>query len=111
MPFLSAIALLRAQQEEATQCRRANPLFDDEVLRLVATLSPLALFAGEYRRGLLRWSMADVLPEPVKARVNKAYMEPAIARMVRAAGGFEPLRDLARVRRLADLGLVEPSRF
>jgi asparagine synthase (glutamine-hydrolysing) len=111
MPFLADIALLRGQQEEATQYYRIDPLFDDEILRAVATLPPLTLFAGGYRRGLLRESMSGLLPEELKTRARKAYMEPALARMIAADGGFERLRNLASVRRLADLGLVEPGRF
>lgn len=111
MPFLADVTLLRSQQEEATQYRRCDPLFDDDVLRVVASLPPLALFAGDYPRGLLRQAMADVLPEDIRTRRRKAYMDPALARMVIASGGFAQFEDLARVRRLADLGLVEPKVF
>ena len=56
--------------------------------------------------------MADVLPEDIRTRRRKAYMDPALARMVIASGGFAQFEDLkARVRRLADLGLVEPKVF
>jgi asparagine synthetase B (glutamine-hydrolysing) len=111
MPFIADIALLRAQQEGASQYHRADPLFDDEVVRLVATLPPLSLLAGGYRRGLLRVAMSDLMPKSVRMRTDKAYMDPALAQMVRAAGGFEALEDLARAWRLADLKLVEPRRF
>ncbi|MDP9034025.1 MAG: asparagine synthase C-terminal domain-containing protein [Myxococcota bacterium] len=111
MPFLADVVLLRSQQEEATQYHRIDPLFDDEVLRFVASLPPLALLAGGYARGLLRQAMADCLPVEVRTRLRKAYIDPAFVGMVAASGGFERMEDLARVSRLADLGLVEPKAY
>jgi len=111
MPFISDMALIRAQQEEVMRCRRAEPLFDDDLLRVVASFPLLSLMAGHNLRGLFREAMSDRLPPLVKNRLGKAYMEPALARMVASAGGFERFEDLARVQRLADLGLVEPRHF
>jgi asparagine synthetase B (glutamine-hydrolysing) len=111
MPFLGMTTRIRSQHEEVATCRRVDPLFDDELLRFVATLPPLALLAGDSRRGLLRESMADRLPNLVATRPWKAYMEPALVRMVAAAGGFATFKELARVQRLADLGLVRPRPF
>jgi hypothetical protein len=51
------------------------------------------------------------LPEEVRTRGGKAYMEPASAGMVASAGGFAAFEGLARMDRLADLGLVDPKRF
>jgi asparagine synthase (glutamine-hydrolysing) len=111
LPFLSQMTLIRSQQEDLTLCRRVDPLFDDELLRFVATLPPLALFAGGFTRGLLRQAMTNVLPERVRLRPWKAYMEPAIATAVSAAGGFAAFEDLADATHLADLGLIEPRLF
>jgi asparagine synthase (glutamine-hydrolysing) len=111
MPLLSQTALIRSQQEDVTVVRRADPLFDEELLRFIATLPPLALFAGGFARGLLRQAMTNVLPERVRLRPWKAHMDPAIASAVAAAGGFRAFEDLADASRLADLGLIEPKRF
>jgi asparagine synthetase B (glutamine-hydrolysing) len=111
MPFIADMAFIRAQQEEVTKCHRSDPLFDDGLLRVVASFPPLSLMSGGYLRGLFREAMSDRLPELVRTRQSKAYMEPALARMVEASGGFRQFEDLGRVRRLADLGLVEPRHF
>jgi hypothetical protein len=111
MPFLAEMARIRSQQEVATGLRRTEPLFDDTLLRFVATLPPMALLSGGYLRGLMRASMRGVLPDEVTFRPWKAYMDPALVEMVAGAGGFGTFDDLARVSRLADLGLVEPARF
>jgi asparagine synthase (glutamine-hydrolysing) len=111
MPILSWMALVRSQQEEATQCRRVDPLFDNELVRFAASLPPLRLLAGDFLRGLLRNSMVGSLPEEVRTRPGKAYMEPASAGMIASAGGFATFERLARVERLSDLGLVHPDRF
>jgi asparagine synthase (glutamine-hydrolysing) len=111
MPFLADMARIRSQQEVATGLRRTEPLFEEPLLRLVATLPPMALLSGGYLRGLLREAMNGVLPDEVRLRPWKAYMDPALAEMVAGAGGFCKFADLARVSRLADLGLVDPTRF
>jgi asparagine synthetase B (glutamine-hydrolysing) len=111
MPFLSDQTIIRSQQEDVMRCRRVDPLFDDEILRVVAALPPLALMAGDRLRGLMRQSVSDLLPKEVSLRTNKAYMDPALATMVEAAGGFMAFQDLACVTRLADLGLAEPKLF
>jgi asparagine synthase (glutamine-hydrolysing) len=111
MPFLNDMTLIRSQQEEVTACRRAEPLFDDDLLRFVASLPPLALLAGGFARGLLREAMAGVVPEKVRLRPWKAYMDPAIVRAVGAAGGFAAFEHLKSASRAADLGLIDPVRY
>ncbi len=109
MPFMSDMARIRSQHEAASGMRRAEPLFDDALLRFVATVPPLALLSGGFLRGLMRASMAGVLPDEVRLRPWKGYMDPAFAQMVGGAGGFSIFDDLARASYLADLGLVEPT--
>jgi asparagine synthase (glutamine-hydrolysing) len=111
MPFLADMARIRSQHEAASALRRTEPLFDDDLLRFVATLPPLSLLSGGFLRGLMRAAMAGVLPDEVRLRPWKAYMDPGLVEMVGSAGGFGALADLTRVSRLADLGLVEPKRF
>ncbi len=110
-PFLAEMSFARAQEEATTGCVRREPFFDDEFLRVVATLPPLSLLHGGYLRGLFRESMRGVVPDEVRLRETKAILQPALAEMVAAAGGFRRLEDLADVRMMADLGLAEPRSF
>jgi succinyl-diaminopimelate desuccinylase len=60
MPCIADTALLRAQQEEVTHCRRAEPLLDDGLLRVIASLPPLALPPSDHDSRLhARFSWAD----------------------------------------------------
>jgi len=111
MPFIADVATSRATVEVASGCAARDPLFDDDLLGAIATIPPFALFHGGWRRGLFREAMKGLLPDEVRLRPNKAYLDPAIAQVVDLAGGFRAFSDLADVRMLADLGLAEPRRF
>jgi len=111
MPIFRFIHLIRNQEEIASGIIRRDPFLDDEFLRFVATLPGLALMQGGFLRGLLRESMHGLLPERVRLRENKGYVAYAIMQMVAAAGGGRAIADLADVRMLADLRLVEPRCF
>lgn len=87
---------------------RVDPLFDDEVVRLMASLRPAALFHSGRDRGLARHSARAFLPESVRVRLDKAQFEPALAAMAAPMSQFD---ELARVSRLADLGIIDPARF
>jgi asparagine synthase (glutamine-hydrolysing) len=108
---LESFFISRAQAERGGGHLQRDPFLDDDFLRFVATLPPLSLMHGDYRRGLLREAMRGLLPEGLRLRETKAYFEPALWQMVEAAGGFTALEDLADVRMMADMGLVEPRRF
>jgi hypothetical protein len=110
-PFLAQVCIGRAQEEAILGCVRRDPFVDDDFMRLVASLPPLALMRGNFRRGLLRDAMLGLVPDDVRRRVTKAILEPALGEMVAAAGGFGVLAHLADVRMLADLGIAEPRPF
>jgi hypothetical protein len=111
MPNSESCVISRAQMESVAGHVQRDPFLDDDFLRFVATLPPLSLIYGDYRRGLLREAMRGLLPEGLRLRETKAYFEPALWQMIEAAGGFKVLEDLADVRMMADLGLVEPRPF
>jgi asparagine synthase (glutamine-hydrolysing) len=110
-PFFAQTATGRAQIESASGCTYRDPLFDDDLIATVAALPPLSLFHDGWRRGLFRHVMRGIVPDEVRLRPNKAYLDSAAAHMVQSIGGFAALADLADVRTLADLGLAEPREF
>ncbi len=108
----SARTRMQRTQEEADGGHiRRDPFLDDEFLRFVARIPPLALMQGGFCRGLLRESMRGILPEALRLRETKAGLEPACARMVEVAGGFRIFDHLANTPMLADLQIVEPTLF
>jgi asparagine synthase (glutamine-hydrolysing) len=111
LPGLDDWRVLRSQAEEAGGNSWKEPFLDDDFLRFVATLPPLSLLCGNYLRGLLREATRDLIPDFVRLRETKASFTPPLVELISRSGGFGPLADLARVRRLADLGLVEPAAF
>jgi asparagine synthase (glutamine-hydrolysing) len=111
MTVFNDLARGRGQEEVVGGHVRRDPFLDDEFLRFVATLPPLALLQGGYKRGLLRESMRGLLPEALRLRQTKSFIEPAFVRMTSGAGGVRAIEDLIDARMLADLGIVEPKRF
>jgi asparagine synthase (glutamine-hydrolysing) len=109
--FALQYCILRRQEEAISGFDRREPFLDEEFLRVVANVPPLALLRGHWLRGLLRSAMGDLLPDEVRWRTTKAAIEPALGEMVVAAGGFERFESLARAHHLADLGIVEPRVF
>jgi asparagine synthetase B (glutamine-hydrolysing) len=101
---------IRSQEEVVGGHVHRAPFLDDEFLRFVATLPPLTLLQGGYKRGLLRNSMRGLLPESLRIRQTKSFIEPAFLDMT-AGRGVRILEELIDVRMLADLGIVEPKRF
>jgi asparagine synthetase B (glutamine-hydrolysing) len=110
-PYLAQFCRGRVQEEAIAGTARRDPFFDEEFLRTVATIPPLELLHGHYRRGLLREAMKELLPADVRQRTTKALMEPALAQMVASAGGFAALASLAETRLAGDAGIVEPRAF
>jgi len=103
-------AELRGQLESLTGMVRTNPLMDDELLTTVASFPQHTLFFGDRQRGLFRYAMRQILPDSLRLRPDKARMEPGIAEMV-GQSDLNALRSLAQMKRLADLGLVEPKAY
>jgi asparagine synthetase B (glutamine-hydrolysing) len=110
-PFLQQVCIARAQEEAVLRCVRRDPFFDEDFMRVVASLPPLALMQGHFLRGLLRHALRGLVPNDVRNRGTKAMMEPALGETVTAAGGFGVLGHLADVCMLGDLGIAEPRRF
>ena len=111
MRIFSDFGAVRAQTEIAGNLVRREPFLDDEVLRFVATVPPLTLFHGGFQRGLLREAMRGLLPEDLRLRESKSYMEPALVSLMAPVGGLRLIEDLVDVRMLADLKLVNPRAF
>ncbi|WP_394837834.1 asparagine synthase-related protein [Pendulispora rubella] len=111
LPHLMELFDFRGHLREAMGFDNLEPLVDDEMISFISSLPPELLFHGGRARGLLRAAMEGLVPDTVRLRTDKAWFEPAMAQAVRAAGGFEAFADLAAVPHLADLGLIEPSKF
>jgi asparagine synthase (glutamine-hydrolysing) len=105
------LASLRHQEIMASGLLRRDPYLDPELARIVTALPPAWLMYGESRRGLFREAMRGLLPDSLRLRSDKAEFEPAFRRFLDASGGFAALRPLAKVSRLATLGLVERGPF
>lgn len=110
-PYVRQWCIARTQMEAITGCALRDPFFDDDFLRAVASIPPLELMRGDFRRGLLREAMRGLLPEEIRVRETKAVVDPAMGRFVDAGGGFAALGSLAGVQRLADLQIAEPRAF
>jgi hypothetical protein len=104
------IAEARGQMEAATGITRVDPLMDDELVTLVASFPQEMLLFGNRRRGLFRHAMRGMLPEALRLRPDKARFEPALAEMVQGSD-LAALRELASMRMLGELGLVDPVRY
>lgn len=112
MPIFDMYNALRSQIEIAVGgILQRDPYLDADFLRFVATLPPLALLAGDYRRGLLREAARGAIPELVRLRETKAPLNAAILEAMGPGGGFSALGGLADAHKMADLGLVEPRPF
>jgi hypothetical protein len=104
------ISETRGQMEAASGLMRIDPLLDDELVSLVASFPQECLLQGDRQRGLQRLALQQVLPESVRMRPTKARFEPAIASMVRVSD-LQRLRELANMRTLHEMGLVEPRGY
>jgi asparagine synthetase B (glutamine-hydrolysing) len=94
-----------------TECRTAHPYLDEDLVGFVGSLPRELLFHGGYKRGLFRLAFQKLLPESVRLRENKSGFGPAAAEIFVAAGGAKLIAPYTPMRRLSDLGLVEPEAF
>ncbi len=97
--------------EIATGVRLSFPYLDDDFLQFVGRVPSSALFAGARDRGLLRESLAGIVPDSVRYRTDKARPYRAVAEQYETMGGFGAVRDLVTMRELGRLGLVYPEAF
>ncbi len=109
-PF-GPLSIHRHQEEAVGGCLIRWPLLDDEFLRFVARLPPLSLMRGGYLRGLMREAMTDLVPDDLRLRRTKGSLAWLIDEIIKSGGGLEVFADLADVRMLSRLGLVDAPAF
>jgi len=100
----------RRQFEAASGVQHIDPLLDDEVVALLATFPQDILLFGDRQRGIYRHATRSLLPDRLRLRPDKGQFEPATAEMVRRSD-LSALMDLASMRMLGDLGLVDPTSY
>jgi asparagine synthetase B (glutamine-hydrolysing) len=106
-----ALAWGRHQHEIAACIERRDPFLDRSLFALLHSLPPDWLLHGGIRRGLFREAFRAEMPDSVRMREGKAFVEPAYARAIKAAGGVAQFAQLARDTQLGAMGIVEPRRF
>ncbi|MBX3233250.1 MAG: asparagine synthase [Labilithrix sp.] len=104
-------AWLRHQQTLTSGIRRVDPFLRPDLVQRVRSLPREWLLHGGIRRGLLRAAVRDLIPASLARREDKASVEPALVRFLRAIGGRAALRPYASVDVLASLGVVDRARF
>lgn len=110
-PHLANASDMRGQLETASGCVRVEPYLDDDLVEFVAGLPPSLLFHDDRMRGLFRLAMRGLVPERLRLRRDKASCIAALREALDASGGLASLAELATMRALGDLGLVEPAKF
>jgi asparagine synthetase B (glutamine-hydrolysing) len=108
-PNQCSVADRMGQMLSLTGCAVDDVFMDLEFVRFVLRIDPLQLSYGNEHRGLYRAAMKGVLPEGVRTRQTKAFIEPALAAAAVAADAVEMLRDLGSLEKLASHGIVDPS--
>jgi len=99
---LADVADWRGMASARAGLRRADVLFDDAVVRFACSVPPRALRAGRLHRGLLRAALAGRVPDAVRARVEKAILEPGfLAAAARVRPDLERLAELPTLPRFA----------
>src|SRR4029434_2200660 len=76
----------------------------------LAGLPQELLLLDDRQRGLLRYAMRRMLPDRLRLRPDKARVEPAIVDLAHGEN-LALLRDLAGMRLLGELGLVDPRLY
>jgi asparagine synthase (glutamine-hydrolysing) len=92
-------------------CATRTPFHDEALVSFVARLPPELMFTGGYLRGLFRRAFVGLVPDRVRLRTDKAGFEPALEEMHAAMGGRGALAELAAMRALARLGVVEAAAY
>jgi asparagine synthase (glutamine-hydrolysing) len=110
-PLLTATIDHLLRWEIATGVRFSFPYLDDDFLQFVGRVPSSAVFAGARDRGLLRESLAGIVPDSLRYRTDKARPYQAVVEQYEAMGGFAAVGDLVTMRELGRLGLVHPEKF
>jgi asparagine synthase (glutamine-hydrolysing) len=100
-----------ARWEIATGMPTVHPYLDDDFVCLLGRIPSAALFAGNRERGLLRESMADIVPDRVRYRMDKSRPFEGFREAFTDMGGLDAVRELLSMRELGDLSLVDPEGF
>ncbi len=109
-PWRRELELRREALERTIGVSRRNPYLDPELLRVLARIPPHCLLADGLQKGLFRRAIARWVPESLRLRRDKAWLEPAIETLVRHPTVAPQLEALLDARELAARGLVN-SRF
>ncbi len=105
-PVTMQYAEVRVLFEAETACAAADPYLDEELVRFVAALPPEMMFYGGRLRGLFRHALKGLVVDRVRLRPDKARFSEAGKEMLQAGEGLGTLRDLADMRTLDALGIV-----
>lgn len=108
-PHREHLFWLRHQEQRASGVERRDPFHSRVLARLVLALPQDVLLAGDVRRGLFRRAVADLVPERVRERLDKASFAGAFARFfARARSSLRPFFEATETSRL---GLVDAASF
>jgi hypothetical protein len=105
-PMMVTLGDFFARWEISTGLPMARPYVDDEFLRFVARLPTAAMFAGARERGLLRESMAELVPDSVRYRMDKSRPWELLSGVFTSFRDSDEMRDLLTMRELDRLGVV-----
>jgi asparagine synthase (glutamine-hydrolysing) len=107
-PNISFVAEERTRNQTMGGLPCADPLYDEDLVRFMTSVPPRYLFVDNSHRGLLRRAMRGLLPEPVRARMDKARFEPALSAMM---WPLEGLDELLRFERIGRAEIVDSEAF
>ena len=101
----------RVQVEILSGVRFSEPWMDPTFCRTIARIPGWRLAARGRERGLFRHALRGHLPDSVRLRPDKATMEPALDRMLAAAGGESSFAGLLDAPRLVQRGYVDAGKL
>lgn len=94
-----------ARTASAGGAQRADPLYDEAIVRFAVAVPPMLHATGVWR-SLQRDAMHTDVPEPIRRRTTKADFQDALASAVWPLGELQPL---LAFRRLGDAGILNPN--
>lgn len=110
-PIWTELTVAWGQYAAATGATTVDVFRDPDLVRFVAQIDPATLTAGGVYRGLQRLALKGLVPESIRLRRQKAFVEPFVAAAALTADATGLLADLASCEQLASLGLVDPDAF
>jgi len=87
-----------------------HPFFDRRLFELVRRLPPEQFYGHGQTKHVLRESMRGLLPEPVRTRLGKTYLQDFIHQALKRSAATTLARFFAQPR-LADMRIIDASRF